>query len=41
MATAGLVSSLGNRRLLLAACVDSLRKLGPRTQLRNTVMFVV
>jgi K+-transporting ATPase ATPase B chain len=41
MATAGLVSSLGNRRLLLAACVDSLRKLGPRTQLRNPVMFVV
>ena len=41
MAATGLVSSLGNRRLLLAACVDSLRKLGPRTQLRNPVMFVV
>jgi K+-transporting ATPase ATPase B chain len=41
MASAGLASSLGNRRLLLAACIDSLRKLGPRTQLRNPVMFVV
>jgi potassium-transporting ATPase ATP-binding subunit len=41
MATGGLVSSLANRRLLLAACVDSLRKLAPRTQLRNPVMFVV
>jgi K+-transporting ATPase ATPase B chain len=41
MAASGVVKSLGNRKLLLAACLDSLRKLSPRTQLRNPVMFVV
>jgi len=39
-ARAGVVSSFG-RELILKAIADSFRKLSPRTQFRNPVMFVV
>src|ERR1700734_4165953 len=39
-ARAGAVSSFG-RELILKAIADSFRKLSPRTQFRNPVMFVV